>query len=124
MEILLKSFKGILVTFVFMENRQKLKAKLKKKREERKGAQVPPPDPFNGETDFMSMMDNVNKILRTNPQMVQQISKCVSNVMGNKDLMESLTGQLEKELKVHEDQTFESKSEGEQVAATSNESTQ
>ena len=75
---------------------------------------------FDGLTDesadIVSMMNKVNKILQKNPQMVQQISKCVSNVMGNKELMESLTSQL--------GQTLPSSSEGESKDADAKESTQ
>ena len=54
------------------------------------------------------MMDRVNKLLKTNPQMIQQISKCVSNVMNNQELMDSLAGQI-----TNQDQTLESSSLGE-----------
>jgi hypothetical protein len=89
-----------------MENREKLRAKLRKKREHRKnGTHEPPVDPFNGEMDLMKMMESVNKILKSQPQMVQKISKCVSNVMNNKELMDSLANQLETQV------TLESNSE-------------
>ena len=108
-----------------METKEKLREKLRKKREARKNNV--PPFPFTGDStenpDIFKMIENVNKILKTNPQMVQQISKCVSNVMNNKDLMESLAGQLESELKVH-DQTLQSNSEGESLVASEKDSTQ
>lgn len=88
-----------------MENREKLRAKLRKKRESRKNGTTDPVDPFNGETDIMKMMESVNKILKSQPQMVQKISKCVSNVMNNKELMDSLAKQLETQV------TLESNSE-------------
>ena len=100
-----------------MDNRQKLKSKLRKKKEERLlGASSSPfEENFNaGETDIVKMMENVNKILKTNPQMVKQVSKCVSNVMGNKDLMEKLMGQLQ-------DQTLDNKTVGEQTDASEKE---
>jgi len=85
-----------------LESKEKLKLKLKKKKEQRSahgdGGRSEPINPFDGQTDILQMMENVNKILKTNPQMVQQISKCVSNVMNNQELMSSLAGQLEKEL--------------------------
>jgi F0F1-type ATP synthase delta subunit len=101
-----------------MENKEKLRQKLRKKRNQR--TNVPKTnidEDILGEPNILKMMENVNKILKTNPQMVQQISKCVSNVMGNKDLMNSLAGQLEKEITL-QDQTLESKSEGEQPEAS------
>lgn len=78
--------------------KKKLKAKLKKKKEERTQGPSSVKNCFEnelGETDIMKMMENVNKILRTNPEMVQQVSKCVSSVMGNKNLMESLMEQFQ-----------------------------
>jgi hypothetical protein len=106
-------------------DREKLKEKLRKKRQEKRknGGNLPPNDIFNGETDIMKMMENVNKILKTNPQMVQQISKCVSNVMGNKELMNSLAGQLENQINI-QDQTLESKSPAGNCDASLNESKQ
>ena len=68
------------------------------------------------------MMDNVNKLLKTNPQMVQQISKCVSSVMNNQGFMESLSGKLEKQ--IQEDQTLDNNSPGESKDASSKESIQ
>ena len=45
-------------------NKEKLKSKLKKKKEARQGKQEPF-DVFNGETDIVKMMENVNKILKS-----------------------------------------------------------
>ena len=108
-----------------MENKEKLRQKLRKKRNQRTNA--PEKNKINedilGEPNIIKMMENVNKILKTNPQMVQQISKCVSNVMNNKDLMNSLAGQLENQINI-QDQTLESKSEGEHLDASGNESKQ
>lgn len=97
-----------------MENRKKLRAKLNKKRDARKNG-VTQDDPFNGEMDLMKMMESVNKILKSQPQMVQKISKCVSNVMNNKELMDSLATQLESQV------ILESKSEEESLEASSKE---
>ena len=67
--------------------REKLKEKLRKKRQSARRNTVPSLDPDLGEMDLVKMMEQVNNVLRTNPQMVKQISKCVSNVMNNKNLM-------------------------------------
>jgi hypothetical protein len=110
-----------------MDNRQKLNEKIRKKKEARSGANM---DPFNGETDISKMMENVNKILKTNPQMVKQISKCVTSIMKNSDLMESLTNQLSKEnlndleKELQTDQTLETKSPQEDLDDSPNESIQ
>ena len=101
-----------------MDNKIKLKELLRKKRQQRK--QHIAETSFDGLTDegadIVSMMNKVNKILQKNPQMVQQISKCVSNVMGNKELMESLTTQFS--------QTLPSSSDAESKDAVAKESTQ
>jgi len=108
-----------------MENKEKLRQKLRKKRNQRTNASEKNTigEDMLGEPNILKMMENVNKILKTNPQMVQQISKCVSNVMNNKDLMNSLAGQLENQISL-QDQTLESKSEGEQPEASGKESKQ
>ena len=107
-----------------MDNRKKLREKIKQKRENRTSGSVPvqsdQPDQsdqptLNNEMDFVKMMDQVNKILKTNPAMVKQVSKCVSNVMGNPELMKSLVGQVQQE--IHEDQTFDSNELGEELDA-------
>ena len=108
------------------ENKEKLKANLRKKRNARSARPSRPteiPD-FNG--NILDMMEQVNSILKTNPQMVQQISKAVSSVMNNKDLMESLSGQLETEIKKTDqsDQILVNNSEGESKQAESKDSTQ
>jgi chromatin segregation and condensation protein Rec8/ScpA/Scc1 (kleisin family) len=88
--------------------RKKLKEKLRKKKAERLNKND---SPLDGETDIVKMMENVNKILKTNPAMVQQVSKCVSNVMNNKQLMESLLGQFQ-------DQTLDSNDASPSTAAS------
>jgi len=104
------------------EVKEKLHKKLRNKREQRRNNRQTPPLPsIDTEQDFFKMMENVNKILKTNPQMIQQISNCMSNVLGNKDLMNTITGQLEKEI---QDQTLQSSSDCESLEASSKESTQ
>ena len=97
-----------------MDNRERLKAKLQKKKKERTQGVAAAVSDFTDETDIVKMMENVNNILRTNPQMVQQVSKCVSKVMKNKDLMSSLMGQIQ-------DQTRDNKEELESNLASPNE---
>jgi hypothetical protein len=101
-----------------MDNKKKLKELLRKKRQQRKqnALETSFDELTTDGTDIVSMMKQVNKILQTNPQMVKQISKCVSNVMENKELMASLTSQL--------NQTLPSNSEGESSTAVEKESTQ
>jgi hypothetical protein len=102
-----------------MDNREKLRQKLKKKQQKRQNVRPEPepePDPEPANLDFAKMMEQVNTILKTNPQMVSQISKCVSNVMGNKDLMASLVNEVNQE--IQDPQIFESNTPGEEFDAS------
>ncbi len=74
-----------------MENKEKLNAKIRAKSARRKPKQK---NQQPGESLEM-MLENFNKMLKTNPQMVQQISRCVSGFMENKELMESLKQQIQ-----------------------------
>ena len=102
-----------------MDNKKKLREKLKKKRQERtSGATPEPPPEMDKEMDFVKMMDQVNQILKTNPEMVRQESKCVSNVMSNPELMKSLAGQVGQDIQL--DQTLDNNLVGEQLDASVN----
>ena len=94
-----------------MDARQKLKSKLKKKREQRTGGSA------GGDLDIMDMLKNVNSILQTNPQMVRQVSKAVESMMGNQQLMDSLKNQIQH-------QTRDNSEAGEQPQASGNDITQ
>jgi hypothetical protein len=94
-----------------MDPRQKLKSKLKKKREQRTGGSA------GGDLDIMDMLKNVNSILQTNPQMVRQVSKAVESMMGNQELMESLKNQIQH-------QTRDNSEADEQPQASGNDITQ
>jgi hypothetical protein len=102
-----------------MDNQKKLREKLKKKRQERTNGATPEPPPETGEEiDFVKMMDNVKQILKTNPEMVRQVSKCVSNVMANPELMKSLLGQVGQDIQL--DQTLDNNLVGEDLDASKN----
>jgi hypothetical protein len=94
-----------------MDARQKLKSKLKKKREQRTGGSA------GGDLDIMDMLKNVNSILQTNPQMVRQVSKAVESMMGNQQLMDSLKNQIQH-------QTRDNSEADEQPQASGNDITQ
>jgi len=94
-----------------MDSRQKLKSKLKKKREQRTGGGA------GGDLDIMDMLKNVNSILQTNPQMVRQVSKAVESMMGNQQLMDSLKNQIQH-------QTRDNSEADEQPQASGNDITQ
>jgi hypothetical protein len=100
-----------------MDNRDKLRQKLKKKQQKRQNVPCEPePDQEPENLDFAKMMEQVNTILKTNPQMVKQINKCVNSVMGNKDLMTSLVNEVKQE--IQDPQIFESNTQDEDLDAS------
>jgi hypothetical protein len=92
-----------------MDPRQKLKSKLKKKREQRTGGSA------GGDLDIMDMLKNVNSILQTNPQMVRQVSKAVESMMGNQELMESLKNQIQRQTRDNSDADEEPHASGNDI---------
>jgi hypothetical protein len=94
----------------------KLKAKIKNKKSQRTNKDNENIS-ISGETDILKMMEHVNKLLKTNPDLVKQVSKCVSNVMNDKTLLDTITGKLQ-------DQTLDKSDETEEPIALSKESLQ
>ena len=68
---------------------------------------------FNDETNIIQMMEHVNKLLKTNPDLVKQVSKCVTNVMGDKSLLDKI--------KLIQDQTLDKSDETDDSLASTNE---
>ena len=108
--------------------KKRLQSKLKKK----KNLPPQPPSSFSEDNDFMKMLSQVNKILKTNPEMINKVSKCVESIMDNKSLMESLISnvesniapsELEKDLN-HKDQILTNNSLGNKFEAILKESRQ
>jgi len=58
--------------------------------------------------DFMKMLNEVNKMFKTNPNMIQKVSKCVNNIMENKELMETLVSKANLDIET-DDQTLQNK---------------
>ena len=99
------------------ESSAKLKAKLKAKKSQRTTASTPIneiPGDLESENGILKMMEHVNKLLKTNPDLVKQVSKCVSNVMNDKTLLDTITGKLQ-------DQTLDKSDETDESFASSNE---
>ena len=46
------------------------------------------------EGNLVDMLSQVNKILKSNPGMLEQVNKCVSGIMANPDIMASITSQV------------------------------
>lgn len=98
----------------------KLKAKIKAKKSQRTNATTTfndIPGDLDSENGILKMMEHVNNLLKTNPDLVKQVSKCVSNVMNDKTLLDTITGKLQ-------DQTLDKSEETEDSLASSNELTQ
>jgi alkyl sulfatase BDS1-like metallo-beta-lactamase superfamily hydrolase len=68
----------------------KTKLRLKKKLQKQRNETEEPTE----NQDLFSMLNDVNKILKKNPDIVKKVSKCVNDIMGNKELLETLTKQI------------------------------
>lgn len=73
--------------------RKKLAAKRKKARNPHK-IENPMASGFDANS-IGDMISQVNNMLKNNPDMIKQVSKCVNNVFENKDLMSSLVSQVQ-----------------------------
>jgi len=47
------------------------------------------------EGGIMHMLNQVNEMLATNPEMIKKVSDCVNNIFDNKDLMSSLVNEIQ-----------------------------
>lgn len=94
-----------------------------KKKSKKKNGSSGTSEPVEPENDIFQMMNQVSKLLQQNPEIVNKVNKMVSGIMSNKELIESLSSQLQGQVQVP-DQTLESKSEAVSVPAVSNESKQ
>jgi hypothetical protein len=71
--------------------KKQLRKKLNKKRADKGLEEL---EEVNDDSIF-NMINQVNKTLKENPEMVKKISKCINNVFDNKDLMSSLISEVE-----------------------------
>ena len=74
-----------------------LKKKLKQKKEKRTHSSDESGFPglgLSGDNDIFAMLNQVNQMLKQNPEMVKRVSKCVSGVFENKSLMETLVNEI------------------------------
>jgi hypothetical protein len=44
------------------------------------------------------MFNDVNKMMKENPQMINKVNKCISNVFGNQDLMNNLVNEIQQSI--------------------------
>ena len=87
--------------------KEQLRKKLNKKRAEKGLEDI---EQVNDDSIF-NMINQVNKTLKENPEMVKKISKCINNVFDNKDLMSSLISEVETNIVNNPDSDSESESE-------------
>jgi len=103
---------------------KKLKNKINAKKEKREnkassGASSST-DEVNEESLF-TMLNQVNQMLKQNPEMIKKVSKCVNSIFENKPLMDSLVNEIQTNV---QDQTFDSNTPDESEEAVVNESIQ
>ena len=102
--------KKIILLLINMESsstKNRLRKKLKNKN---------PKKPDQDEDNLFNMLNQVNKMLKQNPNMVKKVSKCINNIFENKELMSSLVSEIESNVKEDiqdpESQTLDSKLDG------------
>ena len=69
----------------------KTKSRLRKKLDKKKK----PDESTSEDQSIFDMLNQVNKILKQNPEMISKVNKCVSSVIGNQDLMTKLTEEIQ-----------------------------
>ena len=52
------------------------------------------PEGLFNENNIGNMMKEVNNILQTNPEMVKNVSKCVTNIFQNEELLSKIMNQM------------------------------
>ena len=96
----------------------RLKKRLKKKNNSPLGDSEGSSESLEG-TTILEMLAQVNSILKSNPEMISKVNKCVSKIMGNSSLMSKISSEIQ-----NNDQTLDNNSPEESVTALVNESTQ
>ena len=94
-------------------SRDRLNKKLKDKRAQRAG-KIPE---VENETDILSMISQVQSMLKNSPELVNKVSSCVNSLMSNPELMQQLSCSIQ-----GSSQTLDINSSGESSQAVSKES--
>ena len=81
--------------------------RLRKKLNKKKGTSSPKP---SNENNIFDMLNQVNQILKQNPEMVSKVNKCVSTIIENKDLMTKLTSEIQTNIQGESDSESDSDS--------------
>ena len=118
-------------------NSERTKKRLQKKLKMKKspsGDQTGGSSSNDKSDDFMAIMNEVNNMFKTNPEMIKKVSKCVNNIMDNKELMQTLVSKVTNDIEFDQndqseqsdqtDQTLLNKDLVEELAALSNEDKQ
>ena len=87
-------------------SRQELRARLRKKTARKKRAPVEgaPSNAFSGldlpkdSDSLLKMMTAVNQTLQQNPQMLETLSKCMTNMLENTELMDNIKEHITPEI--------------------------
>jgi hypothetical protein len=71
----------------------------KKSRRSKKKTDVPKNEtPDESGNNIFEMLNQVNKLLKQNPDMLKHVNKCVSGIIDNPEIMETLTAQINKNI--------------------------
>ena len=84
--------------------------RLRKKLNKKKGTSAK----TSNENNIFDMLNQVNQILKQNPEMVSRVNKCVSTIVENKDLMSKLTSEIQSNIEADSDSDSDSDSESTQ----------
>jgi hypothetical protein len=93
--------------------KERLRKKINNKKNKRAGKESGrSEDPEKMDEDSLfNMLNQVNQMLKSNPNMVKKVSKCVNSIFENKDLMNSLVSEIENNVKLDSDSKEPGKSE-------------
>lgn len=105
--------------------KDRLRKKLKNKKESRTGKKDTSSETVD-EDNLFNMLNQVNQMLKQNPNMVKKVSKCVNSIFENKDLMKSLVSEIESNVKedLQDSQTLDNNSVVPEADASPKESVQ
>ena len=81
--------------------KDRLRKKLNNKKNKRTGKESTPEKV--DEESLFTMLNQVNQMLKTNPNMIKKVSKCVNSIFENKDLMSSLVSEIENNVKLDQE---------------------
>ena len=107
--------------------------RLKKKMHKKNPSSSPSDEPSSsspsndtplGDSNILEMLAQVNSILKTNPEMISKVNKCVSKIMGNTTLMSKISSEIQNTDHSEVDQALANNSLMESVTALVNESMQ